>query len=298
MLIRTLSSFILFMTLTYAQLSLSAVLMVDTDWLAKHKQDKNVILVDMSSDYTQYQRFHIPGAIYLGYDNLIQYNKKNKVAYSIKDAHLYKILGFLGIQQDTHVVIYDDMGGLNAGRLFWNLERIGHKKVSIVDGGLVKWILEGRRVDNKEVKPTRTVYIPNDKSYQNFASINDITELTKNKTGHLLDVRTKDEYEGLKKYPRTTGHIPGALFWPWEDNIDIKRGFILKDQNDIETTLQKLGTINKDDKLVLYCRSGHRAAQSYLTLRNLGYQNVKIYDGSMAEYALRKDLPIQQGSHP
>jgi len=285
-------------SLFFSQWVSAADLLVDTDWLAKHKQNKDVVLIDMSSDYTQYQRFHIPGATYLDYGNLITYRKKDKVAFSIDDKQLYRLLGLLGINEKSHIVIYDDMGGLNAGRFYWNLERIGHEKISIVDGGLVKWILEGRPVDNKEVTPVKTIYTPNQKTINNNATLAELVSLSANDKTHLLDVRSREEYLGDKKHPRTSGHIPGARFWPWEENVDFSNGFILKDDQTIQHVLNDLSIKNKDDSLILYCRSGHRAAQSYLSLRKLGYNNVKIYDGSMAEYTLRKILPIQQGITP
>lgn len=282
----------------FAQSVYAAEIVVDTNWLAEHLESEDVVLIDMSSDYTQYQRFHIPGAIYLGYDNLIQYRKKDKVAFSIDNETLYKLLGLLGISQNSHVVIYDDMGGLNAGRLYWNLERIGHQKISIVDGGLVKWVLEGRTVDNKPVKPERALYTPNKTSVDNVVDLAKLAQLMQHNKARLLDVRTREEYIGYKKYPRTTGHIPGASFWPWENNVDFGGGFVLKDNNTLERALKELGVTQKDEPLVVYCQSGHRAAQSYMTLKKLGYKNVRLYDGSMAEYSQHKNLPIKQGNIP
>jgi thiosulfate/3-mercaptopyruvate sulfurtransferase len=66
----------------------------------------------------------------------------------------------------------------------------------------------------------------------------------------------------------------------------------------VNKKLQKLGVTDKKQPLLVYCRSGHRAAQSYLTLRNLGYENVKLYDGSMAEYSLNKNNPLKKGMLP
>ena len=116
--------FILLIIVLYAGVGHASSVMVDTAWLKQHKNDANVVLVDMSGD-PQYQRFHIPGAIYLGYGNLVEKRKKDKVSVRIPDVRLYKVLGLLGISRDSHVVIYDDMGGLHAGRLYWELERIG-----------------------------------------------------------------------------------------------------------------------------------------------------------------------------
>ena len=63
----------------------------------------------------------------------------------------------------------------------------------------------------------------------------------------------------------------------------------------LQGELSKLGVKDKTKPLIVYCRSGHRASQSYLTLRSLGYTNVKLYDGSMAEYASKRELPLKKG---
>ncbi len=272
-------------------------IMVDTDWLQKHMHDANVVVVDMSSDSTQYQRFHVPGAVYLGYGNLVLQRKKDKVSLRISDQRLYKILGILGISRQSHIVIYDDMGGLNAGRLYWDLERIGHDKVSIVDGGLVKWILEGRKVDNKDVNKSPVVYAATEKNYNNEIDLMGVKKALDANQATFLDVRSKEEYLGYPKYKRT-GHIPGAHLWSWDDSVAFEKGFVLKTKGQIQNSLAKIGVKDKSQPLVLYCRTGHRASQVYLTLKHLGYSNIKLYDGSMAEYSQDKTALVKQGIHP
>lgn len=251
----------------------------------------------MSSDQTQYQRFHIPGAIYLGYGNLVQKRRKDKVSLRISDQRLYKILGYLGISRNSHVVIYDDMGGLNAGRLYWELERIGHPRVSVVNGGLVKWILEGRKVENKYNERKAVRYVAGNAINNNEIYLAQIKQLVQNKKRILLDVRSKEEYIGHPKYKRS-GHIPGARLWPWNDTVDFTNGFVLKQPDVLLASLKRAGVAKKTDPLVLYCRSGHRASQAYLVLKQLGFNNILLYDGSMAEYSRDLDAPIKQGINP
>ncbi len=294
---KSLKQITLVLMLTYAATVNASTLLVDTDWLSKHMTDTDVVLIDMSSDATQYQRFHIPGAVYLGYGNLVQKRKKDKVSLRISDERLYKILGLLGISRQSHIVIYDDMGGLNAGRFYWELERIGHPRVSIVDGGLVTWILQGRKVDNRNVtrKPVR--YQPVEKVFSNGIDFAGVSKALESGSHTLIDVRTKEEYIGYPKYKRT-GHIPGAQLWPWDDSVAFDKGFVLKSAALLQQSLDRIGVKDKEQPLLLYCRTGHRASQAYLTLKHLGYKQVKLYDGSMAEYSRIKQAPIKQGPKP
>lgn len=276
----------------------AATVLVDTDWLASNIGKPGISVVDMSGDHMQYLRFHLPGAIRIGYDEIVkQRSRKERVSVRLSDQELIALLGLKGITRDSHVVVYDDTGGLNAGRLLWDLERIGHKKVSVLNGGLVKWIREGRKIEFRPVAPKKVAYNIGKGGRDNEIDINGMVNIRDKKNAVMLDVRTKEEYIGHPRYPRS-GHIPGAKWWPWDNTLDIEGGFTLKSQDGITKSLQSVGVKDKDKPVALYCRSGHRAAQSYLVLRSLGYDKVKLYDGSMAEYGSRKDQPLTKGLQP
>ena len=270
----------------------AADLLVDTTWLAKNLTSKHLAIIDMSDDI-QYERFHIPGAKHLPYSALNGVNKK-KVSVSVGSETVMAIMGFLGIDADKHIVVYDDMGGLHASRLFWELERIGHKQVSILDGGLVKWVLEGHRVTAAKPKTVKTTYAPSAQPpKQNLAELDDISA-KRDKNIVLLDVRSKEEYIGHPRVERS-GHIPGAKWWHWEDNVRFDQAFTMKPVKTLQSELNKLGLTDKNKPIIAYCRSGHRASHSYFILRRLGYNNVRLYDASMAEYGQFTKLPLSKG---
>lgn len=271
-------------------------ILVDVNWLEKNMNSSSVRLIDMSDD-TQFQRFHIPGAIHLPYAAINQRNKKG-VSLSAGQEHIIKILGFLGIQAKDHIVIYDDMGGLHAGRFFWELEKIGHKKISVVDGGLVKWILSGKKVTPNVNKPKQTQYKANLKlGRDNNVTFAQIINSKFNNKNVLLDVRSKDEYVGHPRDPRG-GHIPGAKWLEWSQSVDFENAFKLKTKMALKKQLKQMGISKLSTPITLYCQSAHRASQSYFTLRQLGFENVKIYDGSMAEYGSNRTAPLKKGSQP
>lgn len=273
----------------------TAPVFIDHDWLAKHKEDKGLVVIDMTSDNLQYLRFHIPGAVRLAYGEIVTRRKKDKVSVRVPDAQLLKVLGSVGIGSESYIIIYDDIGGLDAGRLFWELERIGHKNMSVLSGGIVSWVLAGHKVDNKQVKPVLAKYTSPGGGRDNEASLANIEQILQHKdNSQLLDVRSEEEYVGHPKYPRT-GHIPGARWMPWDNNVDFDNGFVLRQDKDLLADLASQGITDKARPVVLYCRSGHRASQTYLTLRHLGFSAVKLYDGSMAEYEKQRSLPLVRG---
>jgi thiosulfate/3-mercaptopyruvate sulfurtransferase len=272
----------------------AAPVTVETDWLARHMYDANVVIVDMTADDMQYSRYHIPGAVRIAYADIVMPRKQDKVSVRLPDGLLEKGLGGLGISADQHIVLYDDMGGMEAGRLFWELERIGHKQVSVVNGGLVRWVLEGRKVDNTPVVRKATDYIAPGKGLANEADMGFVRDASGRGSAVLLDVRSQQEYLGHPAYPRS-GHVPGAQWWPWEGSVAFNDGFVMKPEKELLASLKAIGVEDRQAPLVVYCHSGHRASQSYLVLRKLGFQNVRLYDGSMAEYELNKSAPVVNG---
>ncbi len=275
----------------------AAPVYVDAAWLEKHRGDPSIVLIDMATDSTQYQRFHIPGAVYLPFGALVQ-QRRDGVKLRVDDQRLYQVLGYFGISADKHVVVYDDMGGLNAGRLFWELERIGHENVSVLEGGLVDWILSGRKVDAIPVESKKVTYVPAGGDGRDNEI--DQTALRAASAGGktaILDVRSREEYIGNPRMPRS-GHIPGARLWSWDGSVDFEQGFKRTPVPELMASLADAGVTDKSQPVITYCRSGHRASQSYLTLRGLGFEDVRLYDGSMLEYEKIKAAPVKTGPSP
>jgi len=275
----------------------AAPVLVDGDWLEKQMGKEGVVIVDMSDDDTQYLRFHLPGAVRLDYSSLTKPGQRGKPRQRWSDAELANLLGKLGISRESHVVAYDDMGGLNAGRLFLELERIGHPNVSVLDGGLVQWILDGRKVDNKPVTRMPAKYIINTSTRRdNLASLDDVRRAGEKKIT-LLDVRTPEEYVGDPKEQRS-GHVPGARLWPWEQAVRMDSGFMMQNPDHLRGSLARSGVTDLKQPVILYCRSGHRASQTYLAMRHLGFEHVRLHSGSMLEYLQDTAAPLTRGNMP
>ncbi len=277
---------------------LAAPVLVDTEWLASRLGAPGLVLVDMAADATQYQRFHLPGAVYLPYEALVR-QRKDGVVLRAPDERLFRVLGALGISAESHVVVYDDIGGLQAGRLFWELERVGHARMSVLNGGLVRWILEGRKVESRPQRPQAVPYVPSGQgARRNEASLQEVKLARDQDAALLLDVRTREEYQGDPRGKVPGGHIPGARWWPWDQSVDFGAGFRFKSRQALQQSLAAVGAGDRQQPIVTYCRTGHRAAQSYLILRSLGYENVRLYDGSMVEYERDRPAPLARGSKP
>lgn len=288
---------VLFVSLGLASMLAAAAtpVYVDSDWLAKNKSNPDLVLIDMS-EAMQYQRFHIPGAVHMPYNALLTMRKKDRIAVPRAKAELAQVLGHFGISADSYVVIYDDTGGINAARLYWELERLGHKKMSVLDGGLVRWVLEGHKVVNPPFQNKPVVYVLPATGRDNLATLRDVRAASA--AGLMLvDVRSGEEYLGDAKRKRG-GHIPGARWLEWSHALDVPRGFVQKAAARLSGEIAGLGLKSKSTPIIVYCQSGHRAARAYLTLRSLGYTRVKVYAASMNEYGRYHAKTLKLGEKP
>ena len=267
--------------------ALAAQLLVESAWLEAHLNDANLRIVDMVSERKAYRRGHIPGAVYLSVDDARV--KVREGGYRLPtDAEAARLFGDLGIGPDTHVVIYDDSGDLDAARLFFTLDVYGHREVSLLDGGIQAW-RRGKRAETAVVPSVaRTDYRPA-RVGERVASAEWLRERLNDPAITLLDARSPDEYRGKDVRARRGGHIPGAVNVEWQENLRADGTFKPVDEL---RAMYAAKAVTPDKTVVTYCQTHHRAAHSYFVLRLLGYPRLVGYDRSWSEWGNRDDLPL------
>jgi thiosulfate/3-mercaptopyruvate sulfurtransferase len=265
----------------------TAPLLVDTAWLATHLGDRNLRIVDMVSERRDYRRGHLPGAVYLNVNDA-----RIQVAaggYRLPtQAEGERLVSDLGIGPDTHVVIYDDSEGLDAARLFFTLDVIGHRATSILDGGVQAWRRAKLPLTAEVPHVARTDYRPA-REPQRVAGAEWVRERLNDPTVCLLDTRSAAEYTGKDVRARRGGHIPGAINIEWRQNLRADGSF--KSLDELRALYAAQG-ITPDKTVVTYCQTHHRAAHTYFVLRLLGYPRLVGYDRSWSEWGNRDDLPL------
>ena len=264
----------------------SGGLLVDAIWLHAHLNDAKLRIVDMTAA-KDYRRGHIPGAVHLSLEAA-----RIKVAaggYRLPTAEeSARLVGGLGIDPDTHVVVYDDNGGLDAARFFFTLDVFGHRTVSILDGGLAAWRRLKLPLGTETPRIARTDYRPALMA-DRVASAEWVRDHLTDSTVALLDTRTAAEYSGKDVRARRGGHIPGSVNLDWQQNLRPDGTF--KSREEL-AALYAARAVTPDKTVVTYCQTHHRAAHSYFVLRLLGYPRLVGYDRSWSEWGNRDDLPI------
>lgn len=275
-----------FSTITFPALGQT---FVDSQWLKAHPE---AVVVDMD-DFEQYQRFHLPNAIWVNYAWLIR--PQNGLQLSGGPSYTALVLSKLGIRPNDKVVIYDDSGDLNAARLYWEMKKINHVEVYLLQGGLVKWILDGHGVTQKPNRLTEERYLApfNNLTDAYTADKDDVKAALEDGKTLLIDVRSKEEFDGDPKDPRS-GHLPGAIHFEWNETLAADEGFVEKSESYLLNALAGLDIVQKKQPIIVYCNTGHRAARFWVSLINLGFENVKLYDGSMQEWSLDSKLPVEK----
>jgi thiosulfate/3-mercaptopyruvate sulfurtransferase len=270
--------------------------LVSTDYVEKHKNDKDVVIVEVDVDTSSYEQGHIPGAV--------AWNWKTQLADSLRrdimsKVSYEKLMSDSGISPQSAVILYGDNNNWFATWAFWQMKIYGHQDVRIMDGGRKKWIAENRELVMEEPSIKTSDYKVDEMDTSIRAFLPEIEEKHLLTDIALVDVRSPDEFTGkilappgLPETCQRGGHIPGAQNIPWSQACNEDGTFKSYDALK-ELYGQKGVTPNKE--VISYCRIGERSSHSWFVLKYLlGFDHVKNYDGSWTEWGNLVGVPVER----
>src|SRR5713226_9290015 len=207
--------------------------LVSTDWLAARIDDPKVKIIDASfkipgvlplpSD--DYLGAHIPGAVFFDVDAIADHNDPRPHMYP--DAEQFaRDVSALGISGGDTVVAYDSGGWVAAPRAWWMFLAFGHRNVRVLNGGLKKWVAEGRKVESGQVTPKPGAFKANFDA-RRTRSIQQMIANVASRAEQVIDARANERYQGKVPEPRAgirAGHIPGSLNLPYNNLFDASTG--------------------------------------------------------------------------
>ncbi|MEO6396292.1 MAG: 3-mercaptopyruvate sulfurtransferase [Devosia sp.] len=274
--------------------------LVSTQWLAEHLGDGDVVVLDggfqmpgaPTTAAQDYAAAHIPGALFFDIDRIA--DTSSGLPHTLPSPEAFAAAaGGLGISNETFVVVYDGPGLISAGRVWWMLRIFGHERVAVLDGGLRKWIAEGRDVTAAVPVPKQAIFRASFRPelLRNKAQV--LADLT---TRHeqIVDARSAGRFAGIDPEPRPGlrgGHIPGGLNLPFGLLTDSSTGEI-KPDSEIRALFKKAG-VDLSRPLVASCGSGVTSAALAFALHLTGKDDVAIYDGSWSEWGWPGDTPVE-----
>ena len=276
--------------------------LVTTDWLAARLDDPKVRIIDASSKLPgvlplpseDYLGGHIPGAVFFDVNAIADPDDPRPHMYP-DAAQFARDLSALGISSDDTVVAYDSGSWTAAPRAWWMLLSFGHPDVKVLDGGLKKWLREGRPTHSGNVTPKPGKFRATlDSSY--VRSQQQLVDNLTTKAEQVVDARAKPRFEGTvaEVWPdRRSGHIPGSRNVPYNDLFDAGTG-AMKPLEDLRKAFTGAG-VDLTKPIVTSCGSGVSALVLTLALYRLGVRGSALYDGSWAELGLPEGPPIATG---
>jgi thiosulfate/3-mercaptopyruvate sulfurtransferase len=297
--------------------------LVQTEWLAAHLDDPDLRIVDVRfrarvrqgrgnlvDDRDGYVAGHIPGAVFVGTVTELSDPQHPIPDMLVRSEQFAEVMGRLGIGDDTLVVAYDGMGlPVSAARLWWALSYFGHDRVRVLDGGLQKWQVEGRPLSTDVPTPKVMTFTPRPREAW-LASKDDVASALVRPATAVVDCLFPELYHSTESHlwGDRPGHIPGAVNIPYLANADpalatttaaerdrlLAAGRTLTFASpDTLAALYAAAGVTPDRAVITYCGRGYAASCGLLALKVLGYQDVRLYDGSWTEWSADPHLPVE-----
>ena len=261
----------------------------DADWRVFDCRHQ---LSDVAYGEKAYAEGHLPGAFFMHLDRDLSSPMTGRNGrHPLPDIFLLASkLGAAGVDRKTQVVVYDDAGGMIAGRLWWLLRCLGHDKVALLDGGIGQWIKEGRPLTAEPASSLSVVFAVNQQDWVVTANAV-LANIAKNEF-RLVDARAPDRFRGENEtLDPVGGHIPGARNRFFRDNLAADGRF--KPAAELRKEWLEILAAVPSESSVMYCGSGVSACHNLLALSLAGLDGARLYAGSWSEWCSDPGRPVQ-----
>jgi thiosulfate/3-mercaptopyruvate sulfurtransferase len=263
---------------------------VSTAWVAEHLDDAGLVIIDARPELHEYLKAHLAGAVYVNIENL-RGTIGGVPAMLLPANELATRFAAMGVGNDTPVIIYADRVSPPATYVALALDRLGHMRHAIMEGGITKWEQESRPTTTLLPKVTVANFAPPARPDDFTATLDDVRAIMAGGNAVYVDTRPGRAFNGQ-------GHWPGASNRPSDADLSKGDALIWAPLGDLQSAYGQIGA--KDGTPVIVgCTTGHSASQAYFTLRHvLGYENVRWFDGSFAQYSTDPTCTLEKTTEP
>jgi thiosulfate/3-mercaptopyruvate sulfurtransferase len=272
--------------------------LVSTDWLAAHLDlrvlDGTWVMPEEGRDArAEYSRAHIPGARFFDIDDIA--DSRSDLPHMAPPVEKFMSrLRSLGVGDGHQVVVYDSHGLFSAARVWWLFRLMGKDGVAVLDGGLPKWVAEGRPTE--DLAPVvRDRHMTARLQNHLVKDVTQVSAAAKLGDHEILDARSPGRFRGAEPEPRPglrSGHVPGARNVPYRDLL--APDGTMKAPDALRQVLAAAG-VDLSKPAITTCGSGVTAAIINLALERIGKTDHALYDGSWAEWGAYPTVPVATG---
>ena len=285
---------------------MNAPLLVSCEWLARHLSDPDLrvadvrwSLMDKGKGYREYREAHIPGAVFLDVDTDLAAPRGNGPGRHPLPApdDFAAVMSRAGIGSRTHVVAYDFGDGSTAARLWWLLRYFGHERVSLLDGGIKRWVVEGHPIETGVQTHAPAAFTP-EPHPERVVDAAAVERLRADPRALVLDVRMTERYEGRREpVDPVAGHIPGAKNRPYPGNVRSAEDPRFLPSEELHEAFEQLGAA-RAGRIACYCGSGVNACQALFALELAGFRDALLYAGSWSDWCSVPTRAVATGPEP
>ncbi|MBD3785721.1 MAG: 3-mercaptopyruvate sulfurtransferase [Sphingomonadales bacterium] len=275
--------------------------LVSTEWLAAHLNDPDLRILDgswflptMNRDgRAGYDAAHIPGARFFDIDEIA--DTRSALPHMAPPVEKFiSRMRAMGVGDGHQVVVYDQAGVFSAPRVWWTFRLMGKMDIAVLDGGLPKWMAEGRPTE--DLPPImRDRHITVQRQANLIKDVTQVAHASKLGDHEIIDARPHGRFIGAEPEPRPglrQGHIPGARNLPWTELVTAEG--TMKSPEALRALFEAAG-VDLTKPAICTCGSGVSAAMLALALELIGHRNHAVYDGAWAEWGMFNDLRVATG---
>jgi thiosulfate/3-mercaptopyruvate sulfurtransferase len=276
--------------------------LVTTEWLAAELGKPDLIVFDATKylpneaqdGKAEFVRAHVPGAQYFDIDQIA--DPDTDLPHMVPTPGRFaKLMGGLGVGNGSRIVFYDQKGLASAARGWWLMRLFGHAAVAVLDGGLPKWLKEGRAVQGGEAPaPAASSFRPDYRAGR-LRGIGDLLANVSSGAELVVDARSAGRFTAAVPEPRAgmrSGHIPGSVNLPYTALLHDDGTF--RSAEEVRRLFAAAG-VDGTRPVVTSCGSGVTACILTLGLTLAGLAEGAVYDGSWTEWGGRSDTPVEVG---
>ena len=272
--------------------------LVSVDWLHKNLDQENLIIFDAtipkvtSKEVANEQKECIPNAIFFDLKGVFL-DKEGKFPNTFpKTAYFEEQAQQIGVNQNSCIVVYDQLGVYSSARVWWLFKTFGFNNVAVLNGGLPEWKKHNFPVENNYKKQLTKGDFKAKFQSEKLTFVDQVLSRINDESFCVADARSKGRFYAETPEPRATvkgGHIPNSYSLPY---TELQESGKMKTKEALQEVFKTINPTNKS--YIFSCGTGITACILALGLELTGHNNYAVYDGSWTEWGSLPDLPIEK----